>query len=224
MDDKPIIGADILACGVGRFATILADPPWPISVNKAMRTGRADRFHYHTLPVSRIAAMPVEKLALRRAHLYLWAVNSLVAEGVEVMRRWGFAYKTHLVWCKTRKDGGVDGSGVGNYFRHASELVLFGVRGSLPTRAPARRQVNVIKAHRREHSRKPDDLYAIIEGCSPPPRLELFARYPRAGWHQWGNQLSLQMQTSFDAPGGPTTLARTSSWRFVILRPKRKRR
>ncbi len=122
-------------------------------------------------------------------------------------RKRGFIYKTHLVWCKSRKDGGIDGGGVGNYFRHASELVLFGVGGWLLTRQAARRQVNLIMVRRREHSRKPDELYDIIEACSPAPRLELFARHLRQGWYQWGNQLGQHLQTRYDAPGGPTQLS-----------------
>ena len=115
--------------------------------------------------------------------------NALLAEGMEVLRAWGFEYKTNLVWEKVRIDGGPDGRGVGFYFRNTTELVLFGVRGGLRTQPPGRRQVNVIRARKREHSRKPDELYTIIEACSPAPYLELFARTRRENWTQWGNQL-----------------------------------
>jgi N6-adenosine-specific RNA methylase IME4 len=115
----------------------------------------------------------------------------LILEGLEVMRRWGFTYKTNLVWYKVRKDGGPDGRGVGFYFRNVTELVLFGVRGHLRTLPPGRRQVNVIVSRKREHSRKPDEQYDIIEACSPGPYLELFARHSRPGWTQWGNELGI---------------------------------
>ena len=105
------------------------------------------------------------------------------------MRRWGFTYKTNLVWYKVRKDGGPDGRGVGFYFRNVTELILFGTRGSLRTMAPGRRQVNIIASQKREHSRKPDELYRVIESCSPGPYLELFARHQHTGWVQWGNEL-----------------------------------
>lgn len=105
------------------------------------------------------------------------------------MKRWGFTYKTNLVWYKTRKDGGPDGRGVGFYFRNVTELVLFGVRGSMRTLAPGRRQVNLLPTCKREHSRKPDQLFDIIEQCSPGPYLELFARHVRPGWMQWGNEI-----------------------------------
>ncbi|HEX5572142.1 MAG TPA: MT-A70 family methyltransferase, partial [Ktedonobacterales bacterium] len=120
---------------------------------------------------------------------YLWVPNALVMEGLEVMKRWGFTYKTNLVWYKTRKDGGPDGRGVGFYFRNVTELVLFGVRGNLRTLAPGRRQVNLLATQKREHSRKPDELYDIIEQCSPGPYLEMFARHAREGWVSWGNEV-----------------------------------
>jgi N6-adenosine-specific RNA methylase IME4 len=141
------------------------------------------------MSLEEIAGLPVPDLALPESHLYLWVPNALVLEGLEVMRRWGFTYKTNLVWYKTRKDGGPDGRGVGFYFRNVTEMVLFGVRGGLRTRAAGRRQVNVVVEPKRDHSRKPDRLYEIIEACSPGPYLELFARSIREGWSQWGDEV-----------------------------------
>lgn len=136
-----------------------------------------------------IKALPVGDISQDTAHLYLWVPNALLPEGLEVMNAWGFSYKTNLVWHKVRKDGGPDGRGVGFYFRNTTELILFGVRGkNARTLAPGRSQVNIIKTMKREHSRKPDELYDIIEACSPAPYLELFARGPRDGWTVWGNQ------------------------------------
>jgi len=135
-----------------------------------------------------ILELPVNRLAASEAHLYLWIPNALIAEGLEVMRRWGFTYKTNLVWYKVRKDGGPDGRGVGFYFRNVTELILFGVRGGMRTLKPGRTQVNLIPKRKREHSRKPDEIYDLIEQCSPGPYLELFARHPRRGWYQWGNE------------------------------------
>ena len=84
--------------------------------------------------------------------------------------------------------GGSDGRGVGFYFRNVTELVLFGVRGRKRTLSPGRTQVNVLPTRKREHSRKPDQMYDLIERCSPGPYLELFARFQRKGWDQWGNE------------------------------------
>jgi N6-adenosine-specific RNA methylase IME4 len=174
----------------GTFATILADPPWRF-VN---RTGKMAPEHrrlrrYHTMDFDEIGAMPVAKHAAIAAHLYLWVPNALLTEGLAVMQAWGFTYKTNLVWYKVRKDGGPDGRGVGFYFRNVTELVLFGIRGRLRTLPPGRTQVNLFHTRKEEHSKKPTELYRVIETCSPGPYLELFARERRAGWTQWGDEL-----------------------------------
>jgi N6-adenosine-specific RNA methylase IME4 len=176
--------------GHRRFSTILADPPWQF-VNRtgkiAPEHGRLTR--YPTLKLAEIAALPVARIAAPTAHIYLWCPNALLPEGLAVMQAWGFAYKSNIVWHKVRKDGGSDGRGVGFYFRNVTELMLFGVRGkNARTLAPGRRQVNLLATRKREHSRKPDEQYAIIEACSPGPFLELFARGARKGWATWGNQ------------------------------------
>ncbi len=144
---------------------------------------------YETLSLDEIKALPVTSIANATAHLYLWVPNALLPEGLAVMAAWGFNYKSNIVWHKVRKDGGSDGRGVGFYFRNVTEVVLFGVRGkNARTLAPGRRQVNLLATQKREHSRKPDELYPIIEACSPGPHLELFARGARKGWTAWGNQ------------------------------------
>jgi N6-adenosine-specific RNA methylase IME4 len=178
--------------GRRRFSTILADPPWQF-VNRtgkiAPEHGRLTR--YPTLKLDEIAALPVDKIAAPTAHLYLWCPNALLPEGLAVMKAWGFTYKSNIIWHKVRKDGGSDGRGVGFYFRNVTELMLFGVRGkNARTLAPGRRQVNLLATRKREHSRKPDEQYDIIEACSPGPFLELFARGTRKGWATWGNQAS----------------------------------
>ena len=187
----PDVNNDIVSfVGRRKFATILADPPWQF-VNRtgkiAPEHGRLTR--YPTLTVDEIAALPVEKVAAPTAHLYLWCPNALLPDGLTVLKAWGFAYKANIVWHKVRKDGGSDGRGVGFYFRNVTELLLFGVRGkNARTLAPGRRQVNLLATRKREHSRKPDEQYAIIEACSRGPFLELFARGTRRGWVTWGNQ------------------------------------
>lgn len=174
----------------GSFSTILADPPWRFQ----NRTGKMAPEHqrllrYSTMTLEEILELPVGKFAAASSHLYLWVPNALIAEGLAVMKRWGFKYKTNFVWYKIRKDGGPDGRGVGFYFRNVTELVLFGVRGSMRTLQPGRRQVNLLSTRKREHSRKPDEFYEVVEACSPGPYLELFARHSREGWCQWGNEV-----------------------------------
>jgi N6-adenosine-specific RNA methylase IME4 len=180
---------DLLSKAQGPYCTILADPPWQFQ----NRTGKVAPEHrrllrYPTMDLEEIKQLPVGKLAAAKSHLYLWVPNALLQEGLEVMRSWGFTYKTNLVWCKVRKDGGPDGRGVGFYFRNVTELVLFGVRGSMRTLQPGRTRVNFLSSRKREHSRKPDEIYNLIEKCSPGPFLELFARFPRPEWDQWGNE------------------------------------
>jgi len=173
-----------------RFASILADPPWQFT-NKSGKIAPEHRrlTRYGTMRLDAILALPVEQLAAPTAHLYLWCPNALLPEGLAVMQAWGFIYKSNIVWHKVRKDGGSDGRGVGFYFRNVTELLLFGVRGkNARTLAAGRRQVNLLATRKREHSRKPDEQYGLIEACSPEPYLELFARGAREGWTTWGNQ------------------------------------
>lgn len=175
----------------GQFGAILADPPWQFQNRIGKMAPEHKRLaRYSTLTLEDIVVnLPVRDLAAEVAHLYLWVTNALLLEGIQVLRAWGFQYKTNLVWHKTRKDGGPDGRGVGFYFRNTTELILFGVRGKgARTLSPGRRQVNIIRSQKREHSRKPDELYEIIEACSAGPYLELFARGSRPNWVLWGDQ------------------------------------
>jgi N6-adenosine-specific RNA methylase IME4 len=173
-----------------KFHTILADPPWRFT----NRTGKMAPEHkrlnrYETMTLDDICAMPVAEVCADPAHLYMWVPNALLPEGLAVMKAWGFGYKSNIIWHKIRKDGGSDGRGVGFYFRNVTEVLLFGTRGkSARTLAPGRRQVNMMETRKREHSRKPDEQYQLIESCSRGPYLELFARGTRPGWTYWGNQ------------------------------------
>jgi len=153
------------------------------------------RLHrYRTMTVRQIASLPVAAHASTPSHLYLWVPNALLREGLQVMEAWGFTYKTNIVWYKVRKDGGPDGRGVGFYFRNVTELLLFGVKGTMRTLQPGRRQVNLIATRKREHSRKPRELYETIRQCSRGPYLELFARQRIEGWTQWGDQVDTYLQ------------------------------
>ena len=140
------------------------------------------------MSLEEIKELPVGDVTAVNAHLYLWVPNALLPEGLEVMQAWGFRYVSNIIWAKRRKDGGPDGRGVGFYFRNVTEPILFGVKGSMRTLAPGRSTVNMIETRKREHSRKPDEQYDLIESCSPGPYLEMFARYARPGWSVWGNE------------------------------------
>lgn len=191
MSQTALLVKNLLAFANGRqFGTILADPPWQFQ----NRTGKVAPEHkrlnrYQTLTLDEIKCLPVALVSQPVSHLYMWCPNALLPEGLEVMRSWGFSYKSNIVWHKIRKDGGPDGRGVGFYFRNVTELILFGTRGkNARTLPPGRSQVNFLSTRKREHSRKPDEQYPLIESCSWGPFLELFARGERKGWACWGNQ------------------------------------
>lgn len=195
---------ELLTFAAGReFSTVLADPPWQF----ANRTGKMAPEHrrlsrYRTMSLDEIASLPVSKITAETAHLYLWCPNALLPQGLATLTAWGFTYKANLVWHKVRKDGGSDGRGVGFYFRNVTELVLFGIRGrSARTLTSGRTQVNLLATRKREHSRKPDELYEIIEACSSGPFLELFARGSREGWSCWGDQALSQYQPTWATYG-----------------------
>lgn len=166
IEDGPTPSGDLLQFASGRrFATILADPPWQF-IN---RTGKIAPEHarlsrYGTMGLRAIRNLPVAEIAASTCHLYLWVPNALLPEGIETLREWGFSYKSNIVWHKIRKDGGPDGRGVGFYFRNVTEMILFGVKGkNARTLAPGRSQVNYIASRKREHSRKPEEQYPLIE-------------------------------------------------------------
>ena len=176
--------------GGKKYKTIYADPPWQF----ANRTGKMAPEHkrlnrYSTMKLEDIKRLPVQQAAEEKSHLYLWVPNALLPDGLEVMKAWGFEYKTNIIWEKIRKDGMPDGRGVGFYFRNVTEILLFGVKGdNNRTLQAGRSQVNLVRSMKREHSRKPDEMVSIIESCSPGPYLELFARGERDHWDMWGNQ------------------------------------
>lgn len=182
------------------FSTVMADPPWRFT----NRTGKVAPEHhrltrYPTLSLDEICNLPVGEHMKDTAHCYLWVPNALLPDGLKVLEAWGFQYKSNIIWHKVRKDGQSDGRGVGFYFRNVTEIILFGVRGkNARTLPPARSQVNLFGTRKREHSRKPDEQYDIIENCSPGPFLELFGRGVREGWTVWGNQADADYRPTWD--------------------------
>src|ERR1017187_5699327 len=182
--------ADNVKTHRAQFGTILADPPWQFMNRTGKMAPEHRRLHrYTTMKLDEICAVPVPDVAAEQSHLYLWGPTARLAEGLAVMRAWGFTYKTNIVWYKVRKDGGPDGRGVGFYFRNVTEIVLFGTRGKLRTLAPGRTEVNVVVSRKQDHSRKPRQVYDIIERCSPGQFLELLALDHRRGWTQWGDEV-----------------------------------
>lgn len=175
---------------MSEYRTILMDPPW--YEKGAGKIKRGANRHYPLLKTDEIISVIKNSGAFRPAedcHLYLWVTNNFLRDGLKVVEELDFRYITNLVWVK-------DSFGLGQYFRGQHELCLFGVRGNLRTRD--RSTPTVINARKREHSRKPDQIYEIIERCSYPPRLEMFARERRVGWDAWGNELPSSVQRTLE--------------------------
>ena len=192
--------------------TIYADPPWQLQ----NRTGKVAPEHkrlnrYETLQIDDIKKIPVADVAEEKCHLYLWIPNALLPEGLAVMQAWGFEYKTNLIWEKVRKDGMPDGRGVGFYFRNVTEMLLFGIKGNNNRTLDAgRTQVNLIRAMKKEHSRKPEEFVQLIEKCSSAPFLELFARGNREEWDMWGDQASEDYQPTWNTYANHTIPTKTA--------------
>lgn len=192
------------------YKTIYADPPWQFQ----NRTGKVAPEHkrlsrYSTMKLDEIKQLPISEVADEKSHLYLWVPNALLPEGLEVMKAWGFEYKTNIIWEKVRKDGMPDGRGVGFYFRNVTEILLFGIKGDKNRTLDAgRSQVNLIRSMKREHSRKPDEFVSLIENCSSGPFLELFARGNRDGWDMWGNQATEDYEPTWNTYANHTVAAK----------------
>lgn len=178
----------------GQFGTVMADPPWLFNNSTGKMAPEHKRlFRYQTMTNEEISSMPINEITLPKSHLYLWVPNALIETGLAVMKSWGFTYKTNIIWYKIRKDGGPDRRGVGFYFRNVTEILLFGIKGNIRTLDPGRSMPNIIISQKREHSRKPDEIYDVVEQCSSGPYLELFARHSRINWTSWGNQIDSEI-------------------------------
>jgi N6-adenosine-specific RNA methylase IME4 len=162
-----------------RFGTLYLDPPWKYDLRPDDPTHRG-RCPYPTMGLEEIAALPVADLAADKSHIHLWATNGFIAETLDLLRRWGFAYKSMFVWCKPQ-------IGLGHYWRVSHEMLLLGVRGDCPFREHDARSWDVFERGR--HSAKPEQVRLLIEKVSPGPRLELFARDATECWTSWGNQI-----------------------------------
>ncbi len=157
-----------------RYQCIACDPPW-----KFRRQPASVKPPYSLLALDQIKQFPIPEIAEASCHLYLWVPNGLIGDGLTVMAAWGFQYKTMLTWAKY-------GLGVGHYFRNATEQILFGTKGRLPMLRKNGR--TWFLGDRREHSRKPDEFYRLVESMSPGPRIDVFSRETRPGWDQLGDQ------------------------------------
>ena len=165
-----------------RYKLILADPPWEYenkTTGGSNDSGACQK--YHTMPLDEIKAPPISDIALKDSCLFLWGTTPLLPEAFEVMKAWGFQYKTTIYWRK------IMSLGMGFWFRGQVEVCLFGIQGNVP--AFRCQKPNFIQTKVRYHSQKPDEMYGLIEDLDINPKIELFAREKREGWDAWGNQV-----------------------------------
>jgi len=173
-----------------KFPVIYADPPWDI----AQLGQRGAARHYEVMSLERIKQMPIADLAAENATLLLWVTNAALPAGLEVMKAWGFEYKTNAAWDKYYM-------GLGTYFRGSHELLLHGTRGK-PAPWKFRGQRSTLLFPRQDHSRKPEEMIPLIERILDGPYLELFARQrpnSHADWSVWGNEI----ESDITIPGYP---------------------
>jgi len=186
-------------CPISRkYRVIYADPPWTFATYSAKGKGRSAEAHYDCMTLDEVKRLPVAEWAAADSILLLWATDPLLDKAFEVIRAWGFTYKTvGFYWVKRNRSGVGFFTGLGFWTRANPEQCLLATRGH-----PKRRSADVPKlvvSPRREHSRKPDEIYDLIERLSEGPYLELFARSSRPGWDAWGTQVGL-----FDRGEAPT--------------------
>jgi|SRR3990172_4546057 len=166
-----------------KYRTIYADPPWPMFGGGKIKRG-ADK-HYPLMSIKEISDLDVNSLADENCHLYLWTTNSFLPQAFEVMKKWGFVYKTTITWAK-------NSIGLGQYFRGQTEHCLFGVKGILPYKIINNKRAQgstLLIANKQKHSEKPEEMYEIIEKVSYEPRIELFARKIHNDWDVYGNEV-----------------------------------
>ncbi len=178
-------------CPISRkYRVIYADPPWTFATYSAKGKGRSAEAHYDCMTLDEVKRLPVAEWAAADSILLLWATDPLLDKAFEVIRAWGFTYKTvGFYWVKRNRSGVGFFTGLGFWTRANPEQCLLATRGH-----PKRRSADVPKlvvSPRREHSRKPDEIYDLIERLSEGPYLELFARSSRPGWDAWGTQVGL---------------------------------
>ena len=184
-------GQSLAASPCSAFPCIVADPPWNYGCKQPTERPRpcvlrgehpaSVNHYYETMKLPAIKAMPVAELSAEASVLFLWGTTPMLPEAFDVMKAWGWKYKTMVTWHKTNRDC------MGYWFRVCTEHLLVGVRGDVKAFRSMER--TLLETPRGKHSQKPDAAYRLIESVMPEPRLELFARSKRPGWHSWGNEV-----------------------------------
>ena len=172
----------------GKWKLLLVDPPWQYENKRtggSMRSGVEQ--HYDTLSIKDLCELPIGNLSEANSIMFLWATTPLIPEALEVMKAWGFTYKSAVFWRKMMS------LGMGYWFRGQVELCLLGIRGNV--KAFGLQKPNFIQSRVRKHSQKPSEMYNLIELLGIDSKIELFARERREGWDAWGDQLPATTQT-----------------------------
>ena len=167
----------------GKFRVIYADPPWRYNDERGKRVdGGSAAAQYNTLSIKQLSEMNIAELAAENAVLFLWVTVPLLAEAMPVIDSWGFKYKTHIVWDKTRPL-------YGHYSHVRHEILCICTKGSCTPAEGVDLPHSVIAINRTKHSAKPHEFYEMIERMYPTgKKIELFARTARKGWKAWGNE------------------------------------
>jgi N6-adenosine-specific RNA methylase IME4 len=172
----------------GMFGLIYCDPPWRFAITEF--ENRAVENHYPTLGLDELVALPVSSIAADDCVLFMWCPAAKLEEALQLVNRWGFAYRSGAVWVK-------NSIGMGYYFRNAHEHLLIATKGSPPTPRPGDRLSSIISGARSGHSHKPEQVYDMIEHMYPYlTKVELFATQRRKGWTAWGNQVAQVSQSA----------------------------
>ncbi len=175
------------------YGVILADPAWRWIARSKKGEAKGASRHYRTMSRAALYALPVWKLAAPNCALCLWTTQSMLPMQLDLLKHWGFTYRTYGVWGK-RSSSWTPGKenprwafGQGYWERSCAEVYLWGGIGAPSIKSKSER--NFIEAAVREHSRKPEDIYAKIERMFPLARkLDLFSRKTRPGWDNWGDE------------------------------------
>ena len=197
-----------------KYKAILADPPWRFKNFSEKGEGRNAVSHYDCLTINDLKKLNINLQADKDCALFLWVTDPLLDQGIEIIKSWGFEFKTvAFYWVKTNKNANCKElsikkdffTGLGYWTRANCELCLLGTKGK-PSRI-SKDVRRLIISNRREHSRKPDEIYDRIEKLVSGPYLELFARKTRKNWDSWGNQVGL-----FNKKNPKDTRRRPSKW------------
>lgn len=175
---------------MSHYRTILIDPPWPQSMSGQYKKAQHHRPHvlpYPTMTLAEIEALPIPDLAAQGAHLWLWTTNQFLRDGFDLLDHWGFKYLAPITWLKP--------SGIGNWFVHRTQTLLFGYRQKCQFNRKRYLPTILETAAPTRHSAKPAAAYELIESISDPARVELFARHTRPDWDTWGNEVPITISS-----------------------------